>query len=208
MTRRFSPLAADDLPATVARALDGAERPGLALRVAVDGPDCARPRELAAALVDPLRLLGRDVELIDAETFWRDASVRLEYGHQDASSLPLWLDADALKREVLTPLGPGGSGRFLPTLRDPLTNRSTRTARRQATATTVVIVSGGMLLGRSLPFDVTIHLSVSPPARRRRTPSEMDWTLAAWDAYDASTAPLRFADIVLRLDDPRRPAIG
>ncbi|MYW00556.1 uridine kinase, partial [Streptomyces sp. SID3343] len=95
-------------------------------RVAVDGADAAEPGVLADALVAPLRLLGRPVLRVRARDFLRPASVRLEYGHTDAESyLWGWLDDAALRREVLDPLGPGGTGRALPTLWDAARDRAT-----------------------------------------------------------------------------------
>jgi hypothetical protein len=182
--------------------------PGAALRVAVDGPAAAAPVAFATALAPPLRLRGREADVIDARLFWHNASVRLEHGREDLESYRRWLDDGALRREVLDPLGPRGSGRYLPSLRDPETNRSTRASRVTATNGAVVIVAGELLLGRGLPFDVTIHLAVSASARRRRTPSNAAWALPAFDRYDAEVHPLTTADVVLRLDDPRHPAIG
>ena len=183
--------------------------PGLALRVALDGPCCADPHGLAAALVDPLQVLGREVAHVRADTFWRDASLRLEHGREDALSFrDEWLDAAALRREVLEPLGPGGSGSYLPSLRDPGTNRATRADLRRAREATILVVSGELLLGRDLPFDRTIHLSLSAAARARRMPKSWAWTLPAFDDYDRDIDPVGTADVVIRLDDPRHPAIS
>ena len=160
------------------------------MRVAVDGPACAEPDALAEQLLDPLRALGRPAVHLRSSSFWRDASVRLEAGRQDAESFAAWLDADALRREVLDPLV--SSGTYLPSLRDPRTNRSTREPATSASARTVLIVSGELLLGRGLPFDRTVHLAVSAPARHRRTPAEDAWTLPAFDDYDASVRPVEY----------------
>jgi hypothetical protein len=197
------------LPDELADLLLNTDLPGNALRVALDGPRAADPAALAEALVEPLRTRGRAVTHIRSETFWRDASLRFEHGRHDLSAYRNeWLDGAALVREVLAPLGPGGSGEFLPTLRDPATNRTTRALRRAAAPGTVVIVSGELLLGRDLPFDVTIHLAVGTAARTRRTPDEWAWTLPALDEYDRAVDPAGIADVVVRLDDPRHPAIS
>ena len=175
------------------------------VRVAVDGPPVAEPHVLAASLVEPLRERGRPVALVHAETFWRDASLRLEYGHEDVESFGSWLDADALRREVLDPVVDAGS--YLPSLRDPATNRSTRAPARPAPDGTVLVVSGSFLLGRGLPFDRTIHLLVSPAARARRTPPDEAWTLPAYESYELETDPAGIADVVVRADDLRHPAV-
>ena len=44
-------------------------------------------------------------------------------------------------------------------------------------------------------------------ARRRRTPDADAWTLEAFDRYDAEVRPADLADVVVKLDDPRRPAV-
>ena len=71
----------------------------------------------------------------------------------------------------------------------------------------MLVVSGSLLLGRSLPFDRTVHLLVSPAARERRTPPDQAWTLPAFDAYERDVDPASVADVVIRADDPRHPAV-
>lgn len=175
------------------------------LRVAVDGPPCAGPDELGAALVAPLQVRGHPSVHIRARSFWRDASLRLEHGREDVDEYPHWLDADALVREVLAPVA--ASGAYLPSLRDPRTNRSTREPARHLGDRGVLIVTGELLLGRGLPFDRVIHLAMSAAARRRHTAPEDAWTLPAFDRYDAAVVPAEHADVVVRIEDPRRPAV-
>ncbi len=207
MTRRVVPADPDRLPELIAQRLAGARLPH-PLRVAVDGPPCADAHALADALVEPLRLAGRPALRVRADSFWRDASLRLEHGRTDVDSYAHdWLDTAALRREVLDPLGPGGDGRYLPSLRDPATNRATRAAPMTAPDGAVMIVSGALLLWHDLPFDRSVHLAVSAPSRRRRTVPDQAWTLPAFDAYDAAVRPGDLADVVVRLDDPRHPAI-
>jgi hypothetical protein len=207
LTGTYRSVEPGQLPDLLAQYLDGLPVPGRALRVAVDGPRCAEPAPLANSLLAPLRARGRAADAISADTFWRDASLRLEYGREDLESFADWLDAAALRREVLDPLGPAGSGRYLPSLRDPATNRATRSPVRDATSAAIVVVSGELLLGRGLPFDVTIHLAMSPAGRARRTDGAWQWTLPAFDDYDAAVRPLDTADVAVRVDDPRHPAV-
>ena len=179
--------------------------PGVA-RVCVDGPPCAAPHSLAEALVEPLRAAGRPVHLVRAETFWRDASIRLEHGREDVDSYLSWLDAGALRREVFD--AAVSAGAYLPSLRDPLTDRSTREPARRLEPDAVLIVSGPLLLGLGLPFELAVHLAVSPAARQRRTSVEEAWTLPAFDRYDAEVGPQRLADVVVRWDDPAHLALA
>lgn len=204
---RVRPLSPDALVAELAdrvAALDPAGRP----RVAVDGAPAADPDRLSAALVAPLRVRGRPATRISTVDFLRPASLRYEFGRTNPDAYyEGWLDEAGLRREVLDRLGPGGSGRVLPSLWDPHTDRATRAAYVAVPPGGVTLVSGALLLGGGLPFELTVHLALSPGALARRTPPELGWTLPAYARYDAEVAPASFADVVVRLDDPRRPAL-
>lgn len=202
MSAGYSPTTPDALPGALADWL--ASTPGI-VRVAIDGPRCARPQELAAALIEPLRARGRPVAHVRARDFWRDASVRFEHGHEDSEAFGRWLDADALRREVLLPILERGA--YLPSLRDPATNRSTREPVLAAEPSTVLLVSGELLLGAGLPFDRVIHLAMSPAARARHISPDEAWTLPAFDNYEATVDPGARADVEIKLEDPRRPAV-
>jgi hypothetical protein len=188
---------ADSLAAWLATA------PGVT-RVAIDGPPWAEPEQLAGDLVEPLRALGRPVVEVRASSFWQDASLRLEHGREDVESYLSWLDADALRREVLDSALDRGT--YLPSLRDPASNRSTREPVRDVAPGTVLIVSGGLLLGRGLPFDRVVHLEVSAAAHARRAPRDQTWTLPAYAQYDRTVRPAELADVVIR-PERRNPAV-
>lgn len=208
MSRMYRPISRPGLVDELAELIAARPFEGAALRVALDGASASQPTVLARELVDPLRERGRPVTVITAETFWRDASLRLEYGRHDSESYLQWLDAAALRREVLDPLGAGGSGLFLPSLRDPLTNRATRVPPIAAEPGSVVIVAGPLLLGRDLPFDLTVHLALTRGALERRTESSASWTLEALAEYEAAARPDEIADVVVRTDDPARLAVS
>ena len=88
---------------------------GRATRVLIDGAPPSDPAGWAQALVEPLQVRGRPVLRASAEDFLRPASLRLERGRTDADAFYSdRLDLAALRRELLAPLGPGGSGRVLP----------------------------------------------------------------------------------------------
>ncbi|GIJ20537.1 uridine kinase [Micromonospora lutea] len=178
------------------------------LRVAVDGAPAARPARLADALVDPLRALGHPALHVRADDFLRPASLRLERGRTNPDAYyEGWVDEAGLRREVLDPAGPDGSGRILPSLWDARTDRASRAAYVDLPPGGVVLVSGAFLLGGGLAFDIVVHLEMSPAALRRRTAPDLAWTLPAFDRYAAEVAPSSFADMVVRVDDPRRPAL-
>ncbi|WP_043640087.1 uridine kinase [Nonomuraea candida] len=178
------------------------------VRVAVDGAPAARPGVLADALVAPLRLRGRPVLRVAAGDFLRPASLRLEYGRTDPDAFhDDWLDVKALRREVLDPLEPGGSGRVLPALWDSTIDRAYRTPYEELPPGGVAVVDGTLLLGRGLAFDVSVHLWLSPGALERGTPEDLRWTLPAYRRYEHETRPQERADVVVRADHPERPAV-
>ncbi|MFU8875853.1 uridine kinase [Micromonospora sp. SL4-19] len=204
---RVRPITPQRLVTELADRLAGTAVPGR-LRVAVDGPPAADPDALAAALVDPLRASGRPVLHVRAAGFLRPASVRLEHGRTNPDAYyEGWLDEPGLRREVLDPAGPDGSGRLLPSLWDAATDRASRAAYVELPSGGVVLVSGSLLLGGGLPFDVTVHVELSPAALDRRTDPGLRWTLPAFARYADEVAPASFADVVVRADDPRHPAL-
>ncbi len=86
-------------------------------------------------------------------------------------------------------------------------DRASRTGFLQLTPGAVIILSGPLLLGRGLPLDLTVHLDLSPGALARRTSPELAWALPAYARYAAEVDPVALADLVVRMDDPRHPAI-
>lgn len=177
------------------------------LRIGVDGAPAARPDELASRVADELRLRGHGVLVVGTGGFLRPASLRYEYGREDPDTyLSGWFDTGALWREVLGPLDAGGNGRVLPDLWDPATDRATRSPHVELPHGGVLLLHGPFLLGHWFPFDLTVHLKLSPGALERRTAEADRWTLPAFARYEDEVAPGRAADVVVRADDPRRPA--
>lgn len=201
------PISPDALVDTLAGRI--AAEPGRPwLRVAVDGAPAADPDALARALVDPLRVRGRAALPVRADDFLRPASLRFEHGRTDPDArYDDWLDTGAVAREVLDPLESDGSGRVLPSLWDTTTDRATRAGYVRLPAGGVLLLSGALLLGRWLSFDLTVHLTLSPGALRRRTPAQRRWELPAFARYTDEVDPVRSADVVVKMDDPRHPAL-
>jgi hypothetical protein len=202
---RIRPISPDALVEDLTDRVTG--HPGR-VRVAIDGADASHPGDLADALVEPLRARGREAIRVRAEDQLRPASLRFERGRTDPDSFyDDWLDAAGLAREVLEPVGPGGNGAVRPVRWDTALDRASRSGFHPVPEAGVVIVSGPLLLGRGLPFDLTVHLDLSPGALARRTPAELAWTLPAYDRYREEVDPAAFADVVVRVDDPRHPAV-
>ncbi|MES9537580.1 uridine kinase [Actinomadura sp. NPDC000600] len=185
-----------------------ASKAGSWSRVAIDGAPPAAPSDLADALVSPLRALGRDVVRVSARDFLRPASLRYEHGRDDPDVFyDEWLDVGGLVREVLGPLEPSGTGRVLPSLWDAALDRATRADYVRVRPGGVLLLDGSLLLGRGLPFELTVHLTLSPGALARRTPGDEAWTLPAYARYDTEVQPVRAADVALKMDDPGHPAL-
>lgn len=178
------------------------ELPGHTL-VAVDGAPAAHPAALADELAELIRAVGRPTLHVEDRAYWRDASIRLQYGREDLDAYLGWVDAAALHREAITPFRAGR--RVLPSLRDPNTNRSTR-AEAVALGEGVLLISGSRLLRLNLDADLSIHLAMSPAALQRRTPTDWAWTLPAFARYERECDPQGRSDVVVRCDDPRHPA--
>ncbi|WP_329452044.1 uridine kinase [Streptomyces sp. NBC_01724] len=177
------------------------------LKVAVDGAPAARTGELAERVAEALRIRGRAVFVVSTQGFLRPASLRYEYGKEDPDSyFDSWFDTGALCREVFGPLEAGGSGRVLPDLWDPATDRATRSPYQRLPEGGVLVVHGPLLLGHWFPFDASVHLRLSPGALRRRTEESERWTLPAFARYEDEVAPAGRADAVVRADDPLHPA--
>ena len=199
-------------PVTPARLVDAVvelvdARPGR-VRLALDGPPPTRPLALAEQVADELRTRGRMAVVVSAGDFLRPASVRLEFGREDPDEfLDGWLDAGGLRREVLDPAGPAGSGRVLPRLWDAVADRAHRDGYVELPADGVVLLAGALLLGRGLPLDVAVHLRMTNAALSRTLPEEERWTLPAYARYAEERTPETEADLVVLSDHPTRPAL-
>lgn len=189
---------------------------GFGVRVGLDGCVPDDGAALADAVADHLLALGLAVARVRQQDFCLPRSQRLEHGAHDPDALyDHWYDDGALRREVLDRIGPHGDDpedpSWLPTLRDPVTDRSTRAARRAAAPGTVVVVDGRFLLRWELAdaFDVSVHLTTSAAAQQRRLddPDERARAVPAWARYLGETDPAARASFVVRYDHPTRPAL-
>lgn len=202
---RVDPVSPDGLVAEVVGLV--LDRPGR-VRVVLDGPSPTRPDVLAHGVAAELRARGRATVVVDAADYLRPASVRLEYGREDPDELlDGWLDEGGLRREVLDPAGPGGSGRVLPRLWDAAADRAFRDGYTQLPDNGVVLLHGALLLGRGLAAELEIHLRMSPAALARRLPGSAQWTLPAHVRYDSERGPTEGADLLVLSDHPDRPAV-
>jgi hypothetical protein len=178
------------------------------VRLALDGAPPTGPVALAERVVDKLRARGRAALAVAAADFLRPASVRLEYGREDPDEfLDGWLDEGGLRREVLDPAGPDGSGRVLPRLWDASRDRAYRADYTELPDSGVTVLAGSLLLGRGLPLELAVHLRMSGAALARQLPEAEHWTLSAYARYDIERDPAGQADLLVLADHPDRPAV-
>ena len=142
------------------------------VRVLVDGAAAARPEVLADALVDPLRVRSRPVVRVSAWDYLRPASVRLERGRTDPDAFyDDWLDAGALVREVLAPIGSRrerpGPARLLGRRQStgPAARAGGARRRRASWSSTARCCSAA-----ACRPSWRVHLASRPPRSTRRTP--------------------------------------
>lgn len=177
------------------------------VRALLDGPPPSGTGEIADDLARRLRVLGRPVLRVRALHFVRPASVRLEHGRHDPDELlEGWLDEAGLRREVLDPAGPTGSGQVLPRLWDLARDRAFRDPKIGLPENGVLLLDGALLLGRGLPAELTVHLRLTDAALARRLDPAEHWSLPAYRRYAAEHAPTS-ADVVVLADDPTRTAL-
>ncbi len=174
-----------------------ADLPGVP-RVLLDGLGTS---SLSVAVCAALRARGRVPVPVPAQGFWRPAGERFQHGREDWQAFrDLWLDAAALRREVLD-----ADGTWLPALWDPERDRSAKLAVQQLPARAVLIVDGLFLQGIGLPAELTVHLALSPGALSRR--GVPTWQLPAFTTYDEQIRPGVLCDVLVRAEDPLRPAV-
>ncbi|MFI9484824.1 uridine kinase [Promicromonospora sp. NPDC052451] len=179
-------------------------RPGAPVRLLVDGHPSTHPERLADALVAPLETAGRPVARVRVRDFLRPRSLRLERGRDDPDSLlDGWIDVETLNREVLRRVVEHGE--YLPSLRDPETDRVTRAGYVPTVPGTVVVLDGTLAVGRGLDTDVAVHLALKPGTLRRRTADGDAWELPAYERHAAQAE--HEADLVVRVDHPDHPAL-
>ena len=170
------------------------------MRVLLDGHDAGA---LADRLAPGLAAAGRTPLRVRGEDFLRPAGERFEHGRDDEQAFRTrWLDAAALDREVLRR---AVGGTYLPQLWDSTRDRSARRAVEPVPPRAALLVDGLFLLGRGLPYELAVHVALSPGALRRRGVPE--WQLPAFTAYDRDVRPGEVCDVLVRAEDPLRPAL-
>lgn len=178
-------------------------------RVGIDGFTETGAAELADAVAERLREVGRPVIRASTRWWWRAASLRLELGRTDTDMLLHgWVDGRALRRELLDPVAAGDAGGYLPRLRDPDTDRAIRDERRRIRAGAVVLLDGPFLLADPAGLDAVVHLRLAPATLGRALPADRQWWVPAYARYVADERPAARAEAIVTYDHPAAPAIA
>lgn len=194
------------------------------VRVAVDGPPAAGKTTLADEIGDALRAQGRYVIRAWIESFLFPRAQRYRRGELSAEgNYHHSFDYDALRKVLLDPLGPGGDRGFRRAVYDKQTDRPVSDHKTVAPADAVLIFEGVFLMRPELidRWDVRILVSVAfeeALARARirdaalyGTPADVERRFRmryrpSQEHYFTIVRPTDHADVVIRNDDPRRPA--
>lgn len=141
-----------------------AEAPTRPVRVAIDGRTAAGKTTIADELVDPVEQLGRPAIRVEIDDFHRPLAVRR--GRQD---LPLWqryyldsYDYDAIRTELLLPLGPDGDRHYKRAIFDSYHDTVIGEPPQLAPPNAVLLVDGVFLFRPELNdlWDIRIFVDI------------------------------------------------
>lgn len=192
-----------------------------AVRVAVDGGDGAGKTTFADELAGVLSSNGRPVVRVSADDFHHPRAVRYRRGRSSPEGY--WLDSfdyASLRRDVLDPLGPGGTRRYRPAVHDLASDASLDLPARHAPPGAVLVLDGVFLHRDELCglWDLSVFLAVplavrvERMARRDGSPADPAHPALAryvqgQRLYFDACRPWERADVVVDNTDLDRPTI-
>jgi uridine kinase len=194
-------------------------------RVAIDGVDGVGKTTLADELAESLRAAGREVIRASVDGFHNPRARRYVRGSDSAEGY--FLDSfnyETLERELLQPLGPGGSRSYRRTVFDYRTDSEADAVRETASPTAVLLFDGVFLQRPELrphwdiaiwmdaPFGVTVDRAIQRDAVNDR---EAEALRELYDQryvpgqriYMERCQPERLADVVVDNRDPSNPRL-
>jgi uridine kinase len=208
--------------ADLARLVGAVERPH-PVRVAVDGVEGAGKTVLADELGRLLRTRGRVCLRASLAGFRRPRPARGARAQPSADDYYRHtFDLGALRRELLDPLGPGGSLHYRTRILDPVSGEPVEQPRLEAAREAIVVVSGPFLLRQELRdrWDVAVWVQVDFDVARARGAErdrgsfgpEVDELYrntyhAAQQHYLEEERPADHAEVVFHNDDVDHPVV-
>lgn len=210
----------DQIAALVCR-----EDSGHRVRVAIDGVTASGKSTLARELTAAVSARERSALHLSMDGFHHPRAHRHRRGRLSAKGY--YLDAydfEALARHVLTPLGPGGDGRYRPRIIDLASDESVDEPSAQAPEGCVAVIDGTFLQRPEIRdlWDVSIFVDTSLPEARRRGVLRDAEALggreqaeelfearyhAAARIYLAEVDPRASASLVIQNDDVAHPCL-
>lgn len=208
----------DRLAATIA-----ALHPDRRIRVAIDGVDGVGKTMLADALAPMVTAKGREVIRASVDGFHNPRAGRYARGRYSPDGFFLdSYDYAAFREKLLDPLGPEGSGNYIPRHFDHRTDQQVAASPQQAPPTAALIVDGIFLHRAELRacWDLSVFLhvdfavSMARNATREGTPDAADPQTPSYrryvggqQRYLAECAPQELANIVADYNDLASPKI-
>jgi len=186
-----------------------ARRPGHPLRVAVDGVTAAGKTTLADELAAALRDRGRPAVRLSMDGYHHRRAHRYRQGR--SSAIGYYQDAYHLTRFadlVLTPLGPGGNGRYVPAILDLASDEPLQPEPVVVTPETALVVDGTFLQRRELAgrWDEVVFVDTDLDQARARGVARDRDLLGGALAADAAYTDRYHAACRIYLDEVRPAA--
>lgn len=140
------------------------------LRVAIDGPDVTGKTVLADELAELLRS-SRPVIRAGIDDFHNPREYRLRRGADSPEGYYVdSFDYEALRKALLDPLGPGGSGRYRRRVFDYRTDKQVAASEEEASPDAILLFDGVFLLRPELKpfwdFSIFLHADFDEIVRR------------------------------------------
>ncbi|MFC9695082.1 uridine kinase [Kribbella sp. NPDC056951] len=167
------------------------------VRVAIDGPSAAGKTTLADELADVLReRTDREVIRVGLDYFKKDPALRTAYPIESPESyyLDSW-DLEAMRSQLLVPLGPDGNRRYATAVRS-VNAQSALAVIEEEAAPDAVLVADGVFLQRpeliqDWDFRIYVHVDFDVVLRRgtARDQAWMDSAAAAEERYRTRYIP-------------------
>lgn len=191
----------------------------------MDGPDAAGKTTLADELAAVLRARGREVIRASVDGFHRPRGDRYRLGADSPEGYYRdSFDHEALRRELLDPLGPGGSREYRTGVFDFRTDSPLVTPIARAASDAVLLFDGVFLLRPELRerWDLRIFVQVEPEESLCRallrdvelfgSREEVEHRyrtryLPGQRIYLEEARPLAAADLIVVNDDPTAPEL-